>query len=310
MQITRLMPTSSTAVDMTVARLPHRRLRASAPFLRGCAAASFSAAAGIDETKWKFGAVSMVQGASRGIGLEFVKQLLQGDEAGHVIATCRSPPQSSGLLHLKNRFSERLSILPLDVTVESSIKATAESIGERYGYLNLLVNASGILSILDILQPETTLKKVEKSSLMLAYEVNAVGPILVAKHMCPLLKDGGGTAAQRDAAIVANLSARVGSIGDNSLGGWHSYRASKSALNQLTKTMSVEFARRKDPIVCLLLHPGTVDTDLSKPFQRNVPQGKLFSTEFSVQKLLSIINNAKIHDNGKFFAWDGQEIPW
>lgn len=78
----------------------------------------------------------------------------------------------------------------------------------------------------------------------------------------------------------------------------------------MTKTVSVEFARKKDPIACILLHPGTVDTDLSKPFQRNVPEGKLFSKEYSVQRLLSIIDNARREDNGKFFAWDGQEIPW
>lgn len=156
--------------------------------------------------------------------------------------------------------------------------------------------------------------------------------------MWPLLKVGGGTGTDRDSAIVASVSARVGSIGDNRLGGWHSYRSSKSALNQcmnrfnslltrifrvmvfaswkpcliraVTKTVSVEFACKKDPIICILLHPGTVDTDLSRPFQRNVPEGKLFTKEFSVEKLLSIINNAKASDNGKFFAWDGQEIPW
>ncbi|KAG0473836.1 hypothetical protein HPP92_015693 [Vanilla planifolia] len=145
---------------------------------------------------------------------------------------------------------------------------------------------------------------------MLTYEVNAVGPILVLKHMWPLLKVGGGSGTNKNFALVANLSARVGSIGDNGLGGWHSYRSSKTALNQLTKTISVEFARKKDQIICILLHPGTVDTDLSKPFQRNVPPGKLFTAEFSVQKLLNIINNAKSSDNGKFYAWDGQEIPW
>ncbi|XP_043805977.1 C-factor isoform X2 [Manihot esculenta] len=220
---------------------------------------AFSAAAApFSASKWE-GGVAMVQGASRGIGLEF---------------------------------------------------ATTMSIREKYGSLNLLINASGILSIPNVLQPETTLNKVEKSSLMLAYEVNAVGPILIIRHMWPLLKAGGGSGTQRDVAVVANLSARVGSIGDNRLGGWHSYRSSKAALNQLTKTVSVEFARKKDPIICILLHPGTVDTDLSRPFQRNVPEGKLFTKEFSVQKLLNIINNAKSHDNGKFFAWDGQEIPW
>ncbi|XP_031407303.1 uncharacterized protein LOC116215647 isoform X3 [Punica granatum] len=225
-------------------------------FHRGSVSSSYSASASSAGLKWE-GGVSMVQGASRGIGLEF---------------------------------------------------DSAKLITEKYGSLNLLINASGILSIPDVLQPETTLTKVEKSSLLLAYEVNAVGPILVIKHMWPLLKAGGGT--KREVAIVANLSARVGSIGDNRLGGWHSYRASKSALNQLTKTVSVEFARKKDPIACILLHPGTVDTDLSKPFQRNVPEGKLFTKEYSVQRLLGIIDNAKRQDNGKFFAWDGQEVPW
>lgn len=259
--------------------------------------------------KWE-GGVSMVQGASRGIGFAFVKQLLEKNEKGHVIATCRNCTGATRLLELKNQFAERLNILPLDVTVESTIEESAKFITERYGSLNLLINASGILSIPSVLQPETTLSKVQKSSMMLAYEVNAVGPILVIKHMWPLLKAGGGFGTERDVAVVANLSARVGSIGDNRLGGWHSYRASKAALNQLTKTISVEFARKKDPVACILLHPGTVDTDLSRPFQRNVPSDKLFTKEFSVQKLLNIINNTKREDNGKFFAWDGQEIPW
>ncbi|KAJ0082870.1 hypothetical protein Patl1_11560 [Pistacia atlantica] len=291
--------------------------------LRSIPRASFSSASG--SVKWD-GGVSMVQGASRGIGLEFVKQLLEKNDKGHVIATCRNPNAATGLLDLKNKFAERLDILQLDLTVESTIEASAKSITERYGSLNLLINASGILSIQNVLQPgrgnssfrsvfldkatETTLNKVERSSLMLAYEINAVGPILVMKHMWPLLKVGGGTGIEREVAVVANLSARVGSIGDNRLGGWHSYRASKAALNQLTKTVSLEFARRKDPVICIMLHPGTVDTDLSRPFQRNVPEGKLFTKEFSVQKLLSIIENTKKHDNGKFFAWDGQEIPW
>ncbi|KAG9439557.1 hypothetical protein H6P81_019722 [Aristolochia fimbriata] len=256
------------------------------------------------------GGVSMVQGASRGIGLEFVRQLLEKKEKGHVIATCRNPSVATGLLDLKKKFEERLNILPLDVTVERTIEEAGDSVRSIYGSLNLLINASGILSIPNVLQPETALAKVQKSSLMLEYEVNAVGPILVLKHLWPLLKAGGGCGTERDVAVVANLSARVGSIGDNHLGGWHSYRASKAALNQLTKTISVELARKKDPVSCILLHPGTVDTDLSRPFQRNVPEGKLFTKEFSVERLLSIINNTKLSDNGKFFAWDGQEIPW
>lgn len=201
------------------------------PALSTTIRSSSSSSTSSDAVKWE-GGISMVQGCSRGIGLEFVKQLLQKSEKGHVIATCRKPNEASGLLSLKNMFAQRLSILPMDVTDESTIEASAKSIRDRYGSLNLLVNASGILSIPDVLQPETTLLKVEKSSLLLTYEINAVGPILVIKHMWPLLKAGGGTGTDRDVAVVANISARVGSIGDNRLGGWHSYRSSKAALNQ------------------------------------------------------------------------------
>ncbi|KAJ4781060.1 NAD(P)-binding Rossmann-fold superfamily protein [Rhynchospora pubera] len=178
------------------------------------------------------GGVSMVQGASRGIGLEFVRQLLHRKETGHVVATCRDPDSATDLQKLKKDFDSRLNILPLDVTNESTIEEAATTIRDTYGYLNLLINASGILSIPNLLQPETTLSKVEKSSLLLTYEVNAIGPILVVKHMWPFLKVGGGTGTEREVAVVANLSARVGSIRDNGLGGWHSYRASKTALNQ------------------------------------------------------------------------------
>ncbi|KQJ85872.1 uncharacterized protein LOC100830776 [Brachypodium distachyon] len=255
------------------------------------------------------GGVSMVQGASRGIGLEFVRQLLRRSNHGRVVATCRAPESAAELQELRREHARRLTVLPLDVTDETTIQAAAASIGETHGSLELLINAAGILSIPDVIHPETSLSKVEKSSLLLAYEVNAVGPILVIKHMRPFLKIGASSETGRGFSLVANMSARVGSIGDNGLGGWHSYRASKTALNQLTKTASVELGK-KDNIACILLHPGTVDTDLSRPFQRNVAKDKLFTREFSVQKLLSIMDNAKKSDNGKFFAWDGQEIPW
>ncbi|GAB4819422.1 hypothetical protein N2152v2_006468 [Parachlorella kessleri] len=110
--------------------------------------------------------------------------------------------------------------------------------------------------------------------------------------------------------MVANLSARVGSIGDNRLGGWYSYRASKTALNQLTKCAALEFERKRQAVACILLHPGTVDTDLSKPFQKNVKPEKLFSKERAVRQLLDIIDRTTMRETGKYYAWDGQEIPW
>ncbi|KAJ7570312.1 hypothetical protein O6H91_01G114600 [Diphasiastrum complanatum] len=254
------------------------------------------------------GMVSLVQGASKGLGLEFVRQLLERDPKNKVIATCRSPSKAVGLATLKHQHTQRLSILPLDVTNEPAIEAAAKFVANQLGRLDLLINSAGILHSPGILQPETSLSKVDSKALLLTYQVNAVGPTLVIKHMWPLLTAGKGVGSQK--AVVANLSARIGSIGDNRTGGWHSYRASKTALNQLTKNISLEFARRKDPIICILLHPGTVDTDLSKPFQRNVPNEKLFTTQYSVRRLLEIIDKIEMQDNGKFFAWDGQEIEW
>ncbi|MGB5543850.1 MAG: SDR family NAD(P)-dependent oxidoreductase, partial [Gammaproteobacteria bacterium] len=111
-------------------------------------------------------------------------------------------------------------------------------------------------------------------------------------------------------AVVANISARVGSITDNRLGGWYAYRASKAAQNMLTRSMAIELGRGARPVTLISLHPGTVDTDLSRPFQRNVPDGKLFSTERAVGQLLAIIDGVTAADSGRFFAWDGSEIPW
>ncbi|CAI5461357.1 unnamed protein product [Closterium sp. Yama58-4] len=255
--------------------------------------------------------VSLVQGASRGIGLELVRQLLQRSSDSHVIATCRNPAAAAALQELQSSSSgDRLTILPLDVTDEASIEEAAGHVSATWGHLNLLINASGLLHIPGAMKPETSMRALTPQALLTSFQVNAMGPALVIKNMAPLLAAGGGAAAGREVAVAASISARVSSIGDNKLGGWHSYRASKAALNQLVRTMSIELAAKKQPVAAILLHPGTVDTDMSKPFQRAVPPGKLFTREFAAQKLLGIVDKVTAGDNGKFFAWDGQEIPW
>ena len=133
------------------------------------------------------------------------------------------------------------------------------------------------------------------------FAINSIGPALVAKHFLPLLPDEGR-------AGFAALAARVGSIGDNRLGGWYSYRASKAALVMLMRTYSVELARKKPDAFCVTLHPGTVDTQLSEPFQRNVPEGKLFTPEFSASSLLDVLDGIGPEQSGRQFAWDGEEI--
>ena len=132
-----------------------------------------------------------------------------------------------------------------------------------------------------------------------SYAVNTVGPLLVAKAMHPHMANP---------STIVNISARVGSIGDNRLGGWYSYRMSKAALNAGTKTLSHELRRKGISVISL--HPGTVRTDLSAPFARNVRKGQLFEVEHAVQKMLTVIDGVEEADSGGFFAYDGSTIEY
>ena len=165
---------------------------------------------------------------------------------------------------------------------------------------NLVIVATGLLHN-DNLMPEKGLRDITAKEMKKIFEVNIIGPALVAKHFIPLLPRTGKS-------IFAALSSRVGSISDNRLGGWHSYRASKAALNMMTKNIAIETARTHKEAAIIGLHPGTVDTNLSSPFQSNVKDGKLFSPEQFADYLLNVIDQASAADTGKILAWDGQEI--
>ncbi|GAB2515079.1 hypothetical protein GCM10027188_17410 [Lysobacter humi (ex Lee et al. 2017)] len=135
------------------------------------------------------------------------------------------------------------------------------------------------------------------------FAVNAFAPILLAQALMPQL-------THREPAVFASLSARVGSIGDNRAGGWYAYRASKAAQNQLMKTFAMEWTRRAPRSICLLLHPGTVDTPLSAPFQARVPAGRLHAADAAAEHLLAVIAGCTPADTGRFLAWDGSDVPW
>jgi NAD(P)-dependent dehydrogenase (short-subunit alcohol dehydrogenase family) len=147
--------------------------------------------------------------------------------------------------------------------------------------------------------PEKALRDLNADQLMQAFAINTIGPALILKHVIPALPREGKSA-------VAALSARVGSIGDNALGGWYSYRASKAALNQIIRTASIELNRRAKSAVCLALHPGTVATDLSAPF--NAPAAR--SPAQAAIELLQVIDQKTAADNGGFFDANGQTVPW
>ena len=147
--------------------------------------------------------------------------------------------------------------------------------------------------------PEKALRDLDPAWLARQYAVNAIGPALVAKHFLPIMPRAGRT-------VFAVLSARVGSISDNKLGGWYGYRASKAALNQLVRTAAVEERRRNDRAIVVALHPGTVDTALSKPFRS---AGRdLFDPGRAAVQLLDVLDGLRPPDSGRFFGWDGTEI--
>lgn len=255
--------------------------------------------------------IYMIQGASRGLGLECVAQLLQR-EACKVVATCRTPGRATSLQQLQEQHPGRLQVFQLDVTDFDSVQRCSEQVQQHYQHLDVLFNVTGILHIPGKMAPETALSRVEYDNMVLSMQTNAIGPLLVCQQFAPLLiaaKNVRGADDERP-AVIANMSARVGSITDNYLGGWYSYRASKAALNQLTKTMSLEFARRRHKVACVLLHPGTCDTDLSMPFQKNVKPEKLFSRERGALQLLGLIDDMTMEKNGSYLAWDGSAIQW
>jgi NAD(P)-dependent dehydrogenase (short-subunit alcohol dehydrogenase family) len=194
--------------------------------------------------------------------------------------------------------------LPISINFddEASIRLAAEEAASG-GDIDIVVVATGILHRGSTLQPEKSLRDIDPAAMLDVFRTNTIGPALVAKHFLPRFRRNSKT-------VFAALSARVGSIGDNRLGGWMSYRASKSALNMIVKTLSIEHARRFPGAVVAGLHPGTVDTRLSAPFQRRVPDGKLFSPQQSVAYMLSVIDRLTPSDTGGFFAWDGTSIEY
>lgn len=203
-------------------------------------------------------------------------------------------------------------MLKLDLIEPESIERAAEAVASTHSHLDVLINVSAVLHIPGKMMPETALSRISADNMSLSFLTNAVGPMLTCQHFMPLLtaaeKENG--ASESRPAVVANMSARVGSIGDNKLGGWYSYRGSKAALNQMTKTMSLEVARRKHKVACILLHPGTTETGLSEPFQKNVKPEMLFPVDRTVRQLLDIIEGTGMGDNGRYIAWDGQDIVW
>ena len=232
-----------------------------------------------------------VVGASGGIGHAMCSLLNDDARVQSVYAFSRRQIEST----------DKLQWTPMDITDERSIRFAMDAIGDvRF---DIVLVMTGVLHGGDQLQPERRLEEVSADSMTQIFAINTIGPALVAKHLLPRLAKGRKT-------VFAALSARVGSVGDNRLGGWVSYRASKAALNQVLRTLAIEHARRWPDSAVVALHPGTVDTPLSEPFTGNTPGHKLFTPEQSAGYLLNVIDGLTTDDTGGFFAWDGSRIVY
>lgn len=234
-------------------------------------------------------AQAVVIGAGGGIGGALAAELAQESGFAAVHALSRQPGEAKGRLHTGL----------IDVLDEASIAAAAARIT---GPLHLVIIATGALQGPRFPNPEKTYKALEADALLASFQLNSVGPALVAKHFLPLMAREGKT-------VFAALSARVGSITDNRAGGWHAYRAAKAALNMLMRNFAIETARTRAAAICVTLHPGTVDTGLSRAFHRGLPAGQVITPQSSAAALLRVIDTITPADSGQCIGWDGVTIP-
>lgn len=239
----------------------------------------------------------LVVGASGGIGQALTRQLLSHTEISALHLTSRSDQ-----IKLIAPAQQSIHHYQLDITDSGSIAGFTTKLQNNInGQLGLIINTAGILHGNDF-APERRLQDVQLSSMQRVLTTNCIGHALLISALQPLLPRKGRT-------VLASLSARVGSISDNRLGGWYSYRASKAALNQIIRTASIELKRHNPECICIGLHPGTVDTPLSEPFQQNVSDDQLFNPQKAARQLLDVINQTQPSDSGQIFAWDGQAVP-
>lgn len=235
-------------------------------------------------------ASAVVIGASGSIGRALVSALAASQAYAPVFALSRSGSSCP----------EGVESHPIDLADEATIVAAAAKVGGA-GPVGLVVVATGILHG-DGVSPEKAVKAIDPASMAAVFQVNTIGPALVAKHFVPLL-------GRQGRSVFAALSARVGSIEDNRLGGWYAYRASKAALNQILRTLSIELARTRPEAIVVGLHPGTVASDLSRPFRPDPNAEGIFQPDTSAGHLLRVLHGLGVEDSGGVFAWDGSRIP-
>lgn len=261
---------------------------------------------------------ALIIGAGSTIAQAAIEQLKQNPECLGVFAVSRSA-QSEDNNSTANETKVRWFICD---NSESSIQGVIQQIDQHCANITKVLICNGVLHGTqqnnETMMPEKKLEDINAEQLTAVFHANTVVPMLWLSKLLPLIKG-------KEAAQVALFSARVGSISDNKSGGWYSYRASKAALNMLIQNSAIEYARRAKNVKLIAFHPGTTDTPLSKPFQRSVPNGKLFTPEFVASQLLTIMDSIEMNAieersierlsiegnrNAAFLDWNNQAIDW
>ncbi len=243
--------------------------------------------------------VVAILGGSGGIGKGLIAALAVNESITRIEATHNrsdAPVWSSDVLAPEQQ--QKIHWTQVNASDESALSAWIDSMAT----IDWMINCVGVLHTESLL-PEKSIRQFDSQLFELSMQINCLPTLLLAKYAGPKLR-------KSPQGVFATVSARVGSIEDNRLGGWHSYRASKAAVNMAIKCIAIEWERTHPNIRVLSLHPGTTDTELSKPFQKRVPESQLFSIEKTAQYLLTQLETAHEHPSGRFIAWDGSSIPW
>ncbi|TDT44379.1 NAD(P)-dependent dehydrogenase (short-subunit alcohol dehydrogenase family) [Halospina denitrificans] len=245
---------------------------------------------------------TLIAGISGGIGLAMAEhELIRAPEA-RIIGLSRHASHSEGALGLQSSYPDRATLIDADVGDPDHLRTAFERSIPAETRIQQVIFAIGVLHGPELF-PEKRLEDIQPQAMMHSYETNTLGFLLLVQALIPWLR-------HRDPKLIAAISAKVGSIGDNEFGGWYAYRCSKAALNMAVRTLAIETRRRLKPATVVALHPGTTETNLTAPFQQSLARLRVHSPADTANNLWQVLDGLTPEDSGSFLNWDGSTLPW
>ena len=246
--------------------------------------------------------IAVVCGGSKGIGKAIVDRLLEDAQYSVIYSVSRTKPNDKLLYSKAQKHSSEYIEISCDVESPEEVQSLCVSIQKRSQSVHLLVNTVGFLWNAQYM-PEKNIRDVGLEQLLLSVQKNTWPSLSLIQNLLPVLR-------HKEELKIAFFSARVGSISDNNLGGWYSYRISKAALNMAMRNISIELSRRNPRLCCFGYHPGTVDTNLSRPFTKRYTKNPIFTPQQAAEFFCSVVQPRKPEENGLFFDWKGEVVEF